>query len=175
MSAVFDAVNDDDVKSLRSALAAGASVDERDRMRRTPLMYAAMEGKGAMTRALIAAGADVNAQDVAGLSALHFAAQEYRAAIVKSLLKRGASVDLRNEFGNTPLSTAVFYSRGGGTVIRALLAAGANPNRRNNYGVSPLGLAKTIANFDVLPFFERTKTTPARTKKPKEHRKRRTS
>ena len=42
----------------------GASIDESDDVKRTPLMFAAMEGSGAVIDALIDAGAAVNFQSV---------------------------------------------------------------------------------------------------------------
>jgi len=48
----------------------------------------------------------------------------------------------------------VFYSKGKGAVIRLLRQNGADDNLANKHGVTPLGLAKTIANFDVLQHFK---------------------
>jgi ankyrin repeat protein len=137
----------------RATLARYPDPDVRDRVKRTPLMYAVVHGHEDVAQLLLDAGADVNAQDRAGLSALHFAAQEYRAAIVRILLSRGARVDLVDKYGNAPLWTATFSSRGRGDVINLLLAAGGDPDGENKNGASPRKLAELIGNYDVKQFF----------------------
>ena len=96
----------------------------------------------------------VSARDSDGFTPLHFAAQETRGDVIEVLVAAGAEVDATDNWGNTPLSRAVFNSRGRGEAVLALLAAGADPNRENNYGVSPLALAHKIANFNVRQFFD---------------------
>lgn len=54
----------------------------------------------------------------------------------------------------TPLSTAVFNSRGNGGLIRLLRRHGADPWHPNNTGHTPVGAARLIANYDVAQFFE---------------------
>jgi uncharacterized protein len=120
---------------------------------RTPLHYAAADGRIEEVARLLAAGADANAQDDNGWSPLHFAAQAISAGATQALLAAGANTELRDSFGNTALSTAVFASKGDGSVIKLLRTAGADPHAANSSGVTPLGLARTIANYDVAQFF----------------------
>jgi len=94
-----------------------------------------------------------NAQDDDGRTPLHFACQEGSAEIVRALIAAGAMVDTRESYGKTPLSTAVFNSRGDGTVIALLRAAGADPQVANDSGVTPRSLARSSGNFDVAQFF----------------------
>jgi ankyrin repeat protein len=84
---------------------------------------------------------------------LHFAAQGWSPLACIALLDAGAPIDARDNDGNTPLSRAVFESRGRGGVIRLLRDRGADPTLTNDHGVSPLSLPRTIANFDVRRFF----------------------
>jgi ankyrin repeat protein len=102
---------------------------------------------------LVRLGAHVNARDKTAQTPLHFAAQEYQLEMVHFLAEKGAFIDAQDSFGNTPLSTAVFRSRGRGEVIEALLSYGADKHLKNNYDVSPESLAYTIANYDVRQFF----------------------
>jgi len=125
-----------------------------DRIGRTPLHYAALDGDAARVRQLLASGLIADAADDNGWTPLHFAAQSNAADATAILLDAGASVDAQEANGNTPLSTAVFNSRGHGEVIKLLRAHGANPHAKNDHGVSPLSLARTIANFDVRQFFQ---------------------
>lgn len=98
-------------------------------------------------------GDDPNSADDNGLTPLHFACQANSVEVVELLVKAGAKVDPRDVHGNTPLSTAVFNSRGKGEVIQLLRKAGADPLVQNSHGVSPVNLARTIANADVRKFF----------------------
>jgi ankyrin repeat protein len=125
-----------------------------DRMGRTPLHHAALEGNAGRVRQLLASGLVADAPDDNGWTPLHFAAQSNAAEATALLLEAGASVDVRDAHGNTPLSTAVFNSRGYGEVIELLRSHGADPQAKNNHGVSPLSLARTIANFDVRQYFQ---------------------
>ena len=118
-----------------------------DREGRTDLHYAARDGDLASVQKLIA-------QDKRGWAPLHFAAQARSEEVSKCLFAHGASVDSADSFGNTPLATATFNSRGDGSVIRVLRAAGADPKRKNKSGVSAVSLARTIANFDVAQFYD---------------------
>lgn len=70
------------------------------------------------------------------------------------LLSIGARVDSQDAFGNSPLSSAVFNSKGRGTFIELLRAHGADPMLPNKAGQTPVGLARLIGNYDVAQFFE---------------------
>ena len=56
-------------------------------------------------------------------------------------------------FGCLALFVAVFNSNGRGELIQLLRSRGANPNHANASGQTPVGLAKLIANHDVVKFF----------------------
>lgn len=128
-----------------------------DKLGRSPLHYVALDyekGRQSMEIVrLVQEGYECNQQDKNGWTPLHFATQENSLEAVEALIRAGADVDIVDEHGNTPLWRAVFSSKGNGEVIKALLKAGANPNRPNLHGVSPQGLAGTIANYDLEPFF----------------------
>lgn len=120
---------------------------------RTQLVNATIEGNVDLVRTLISKGADVNLVDSNGWSALHFAAQGFDHQIASLLLEHSAQVDAQDVEGNTPLSNAVFNSKGQGDLIELLLSHGADMNLKNKHGVSPLDLAKSIGNYDVAQFF----------------------
>jgi uncharacterized protein len=84
---------------------------------------------------------------------LHFAAQQGAIAAAEILLAAGAQVDTAYSYGNTPLSTAAFNSRGRGELIRLLRRHGADPWHPNNTGQTPVGTARLIGNYDVAQFF----------------------
>lgn len=124
-----------------------------DEYGRTSLHYAAADGKVEEVIRLLSGGANPNAQDDNGWTALHFAAQAVSPRATEALLAAGAQTELKDSSGNTALSTAVFASRGNGSVIELLRRAGADPHAANSSGVTPLSLARTIANFNVRQFF----------------------
>jgi len=124
-----------------------------DRQGRTPLHYAALANDTDAVSRLLSEGADPNVPDRDGFTALHFAAQQSAVAAAEALLAAGAQIDPVNSYGNTPLFTAVFNSRGRGELIRLLRRHGADPWRPNNTGHTPVGTARIIANYDVAQFF----------------------
>jgi ankyrin repeat protein len=125
-----------------------------DRMGRTPLHYAVVDGKLDEAKKLLAAGADASARDDNGWTPLHFAAQGWRVDFADLLLSSGAEIDAQDSHGNTPLGKAVFNSKGRGDLIALLRAHGADPTLENKHGVSPLSLARTIANDEVMQYLD---------------------
>lgn len=97
---------------------------------------------------------DVNEQEEAtGFTALHYCAQNQYLDIAKLLIDNGAVIDVKDNYGNTPLFKAVFFSEGKTEMIELLLKAGANPNAKNDSDVSPRELAENIGDFDVTKCF----------------------
>jgi uncharacterized protein len=152
VDAFWDAVCAGDVEALSRSLETGVGIDTRDGEGRSALLHAVIDRRLGVAQFLIERGAHVNLQDRHGWGALHFAAQNYDAAMTELLLKHEASVDLQDEHGNSPLSTAVFNSRGRGEVIKLFMGHGANKHLKNKHGVSPHELASIIANYDVAQF-----------------------
>jgi ankyrin repeat protein len=124
-----------------------------DPERRAPLHYAALQNNRLSVDALIRDGADPNAKDRLGFTPLHLAAQEWAVDAAKFLLDHGAEVDAINIYGNTPLFTAVFNSKGRAEMIDLLRRYGADPAKVNVSGQTPVGLARQIGNYGVARFF----------------------
>src|SRR5262249_36888965 len=104
-----------------------------DRMGRTALHYAALDGDAGRVRQVLVSGLIASAAKNNGGTPLHLAAQSNAANATAVLLRAGASLGARDVHGNTPLFTAVFNSRGFGEVIKLLRAHGANPFAKNNH------------------------------------------
>ncbi|HEX4403100.1 MAG TPA: ankyrin repeat domain-containing protein [Galbitalea sp.] len=124
-----------------------------DQYGRIPLHYASLHDDVSLATQLIADGQDVNAQDKAGFTPLHFVAQPTSTGAARLLVEHGGDVNLADRHGNGPLWTAVFNSRGEGTIIQLLRENGADPLHANTHGGTPMALSRQIANYDVRQYF----------------------
>lgn len=155
MATVIECVSRNDPAGLRLVIAQAVDVNERDSDGRTALMHAVLNNCLEIARLLLDSGAQVDAQDDLGNTALHYAAQEHNPDMASLLIEVGkASVDMEDNHGNTPLWRAVFNSQGRGDLISILLHSGAKKDHRNKYGKTPISLAKTIANYNIIQFFD---------------------
>ena len=110
---------------VRLLIAAGATVDVRNRRGAEALHYAADGGPGApgwnpqaqaaTIAALIAAGADPNAADMGGVTPLHRAVRNRCAAAVRALLDGGAHAGAKTARGTTPAQLATRTTGRGGS------------------------------------------------------------
>ena len=157
----------DRAQSIQSELsekliAAGADLEARDTIGRTPLLAVAYADDVGIKLAcpdgfyalgplpprpiierLLAAGADVNARDVADNTMLMLMAQE-DIGIVKLLMDAGASVDGQNRHGYSALLFAA--SDGNAAVVRLLLDAGVEVDLRDENDFTPLHHAVHFAS-----------------------------
>ena len=90
-----------DVGSLKSALDAGADVNELDGKGWTALMHAVDQGNVLVAEALIAFGADLNVRARDGATALFMATVLAQPHIAELLLKAGADIAIRGPQGKT--------------------------------------------------------------------------
>jgi hypothetical protein len=95
-NALCDSAEKDDLSAASKVIREGVGVNSRDKLRRTPLMYAAANGAMHVFDLLLAEGADVNARDALGWTALMFAAQTDNLTIAHALLRHGANRRLRD-------------------------------------------------------------------------------
>ncbi len=90
----------------------------------------------------IKAGANVNAKDEKDTqkTALHYAAENGQIELTDLLVRKGANVNAADDYGLTPLHTAVvgLYAKPNVETVKNLLKAGANVNARDGNRKTPL-------------------------------------
>ena len=114
------------------------SIDQQDRLGRSALHRAALNGDLAQVKALIAQGANVNNKSTVG-TPLYYAVDEGHVGIVKELVENGANVNEPNGIGYLPLDTAkenlgIAFSPEDrmkfAEVVQYLLSKGAKQNKK---------------------------------------------
>ncbi|EAY03662.1 hypothetical protein TVAG_145310 [Trichomonas vaginalis G3] len=85
----------------------GANVNSIVNNEKTPLQFAAENGKKEVTEFLLSHGADVNSPDVTGWTPLHFAVKNSSNEIAQLLIWHGAKIEAKNSDFETPLHVAV--------------------------------------------------------------------
>lgn len=137
---LMHAVKVGDHDGALKAIAAGASLEARDRFGYTPLMWAVMRQRAGLVDTLLARGADVRARDLLfGYTALHFAAEGPSIEITSALLRAGAEVDAEADTGDTPFEMACRAAID--SQVNLLLPSVAKSATVNRHGRTPLFVA----------------------------------
>jgi len=137
--------NNDKVMKLLSEF----GIDSCDSYLRTPLMWATFYNNIELLDLLIKNGANMNHQDRNGYCALHFAGQQKHFDSAKLLIDNGANINLTDIHGNSPISTAIFNSKGDYKLVRLYVLNGADLDIENKHNMTSRKLAETIAGFDL--------------------------
>jgi hypothetical protein len=149
-SALYNAAERGDLKTVRTLVDQGATFNERtgfDGL--VPLVGAAENGKLEVVQFLLDRGADVNKTDDFEATALHGAASGGYLPIAQLLLDRGANVNSQNRFKFTPLAVAA--SKGHAQMVRLLLERGADASIPDYWGTQPLWWAvRDAGNAEVV-------------------------
>ncbi|XP_018330133.2 ankyrin repeat and MYND domain-containing protein 2 [Agrilus planipennis] len=106
---IFEAIEKNDVVSLKNLLVNKQNVNILDENLMTPLQHAAYKGNKEMVQALLDQGADVNlCKHVHEYTALHFAGLSGNAEVCSLLLLAGAKTNAVNSVGRTAAQMAAF-------------------------------------------------------------------
>lgn len=139
-SQLFGLAERGDVAALQTGIKGGAVVDAvapgGNHSGMSPIMIAALHGKGDAIKALAEGKANVNMRGPGGKTALTYAAGWADAATVRALLDANARVDERTDDRWTALMIAA--GRGSDDVVKMLVDSGADVNARNRWGQTPL-------------------------------------
>ena len=105
---LIEAAKDGNVEVVQTLLDAGADVDKSDKLRYTPLHWAAMwKANVEVVKILLGTGAEVNKVNRWGKTPLQIT---NRKDVAKILLKNGADHNKEDQYGNTPLHEVVMFS-----------------------------------------------------------------
>jgi ankyrin repeat protein len=113
-----------------------ADVSARDRVQRTPLAVASMEGHDEAVSLLCEAGSHLSARDSYGFAPQHLACRQNHLAVMRILLVSDADVDLLTTQGESCLYMAC--EAGFEAIADELIRYGANLDPRNLGHFSPL-------------------------------------
>jgi ankyrin repeat protein len=160
-SALSHAVIEKDVARIREIIDAGADVNAKDALDRTPLHLAAFHGWTEIIDLLIVHGADVNARDLTAMPPLHAAViSGKQGAAVQMLLDRHADLHAINKEGQTALHLAA--ATGQPKLTKFLIDRGANVHQADFDGQLPVYYARRNHHPQTTAVLERAaKEKPA--------------
>ena len=146
---IHDAASSGDLEQLQKMVVQGADVNEKAAREETPLMLAALAGKGEIVNYLLQRGADINARNTSGMTALHAAAYAGYSDIVRLLIAKGADVnDASNRFGVTALHVAAEENHI--ETVKTLLDLGGDVSVIEINGYSALSRSGFREHWEVL-------------------------
>jgi len=118
-------------------IAAGAKIEARNSLGRTPLIIAAWRGNTGALNSIIAQNPDIEARDRDRWTALLQAAASGNKENVEALINKGASVNVKDNVEMTPLHWAV-RENFTPELVDLLINHGAELNARDHTGMTPL-------------------------------------
>lgn len=139
MTALFVAVEQGNVATVRTLLEFGAKINARDDERRTPIMMLDDDATPELVQLLIGYGAKIKAVDKSNNNVLHHAVEYADAKVLQILIDEGADVNAQNDEGKTPLMIAA--DEEDIDCIKVLLNADAKVNLRDKEGKTALTVA----------------------------------
>ncbi|MEI0525256.1 ankyrin repeat domain-containing protein [Brachyspira murdochii] len=154
---LFSAVENNNIKKVKSYLEQGANCNALDSYNRTALINASVCGYDDIAKLLIEEGTDVNIQDKAGATALMYTARDTNYEMVEFLLKNGANVNIRDISGETALYYTIEHNSFGQEnetenaikILNLLIEYGADVNTKDDDGASLLDVSYRISeSFD---------------------------
>lgn len=145
---IFDAINNNDLNSVKNIIASGGNVNVVNKDGLTALTVASEKGNIDIVKELINAGANVNGASSVGWTPLMGACFEGNIEVVKELISAGANV---NAFGIKYKNTALMQAIRGENpeIVKILVEAGADINMRNANGETAYDKAMEVGLTEV--------------------------
>ncbi|XP_041358942.1 poly [ADP-ribose] polymerase tankyrase-like [Gigantopelta aegis] len=127
----------------------GATVQLRDRLGRSSVIHAAMNGSSNVLSYLLNIGADPHRGDNSTNTPLHYASAYGWYFCVKLLLEAGANANVANDWKTTP--TSIAYMKGHLGIVNLLLTeAGVDTNFQDDQGMTLLSTACSSVLYSEL-------------------------
>lgn len=153
-TAIFEAVSDGDLETVRNLLSTGVDINVQNLMGGESLLHdAAWHGHRELTAFLISNGAHVDVKNDSKSTPLHWAAVKGYRDIAKLLISNGADVQWESTSGNTPLHKAAYY--GYRDLVALLILNGARFDTQNHYKKTPLILAEEQGHTEIVDLFKK--------------------
>lgn len=84
------------------------------------------------------------------MTPLHYCAANNSFDVAEVLLKNSVQINISDKFGNQPLWTAVFNSKGNYWLVVQLVNLGSDCDYKNISNKSPLDFAKQIQDIELI-------------------------
>lgn len=155
MTALMNAVNNNDVAAVKKLIAQGVNVSELDASHDAPLVMAAYLGHAEIVALLLEAGADVTAVDPGmKATALHAAAYAGRTEAAKLLIQYHVEIDRQGpNNGYTALHDAIWQNNI--DTAEVIINAGANLTLKSHSGQTPLDFARSKNRREIVALIEK--------------------
>jgi len=175
---LMEAVESNNLESVRMLVSRGANINYRGQHGETPLIKSMFCEDTRICRFLLDAGAEVNLATINGYSPLSFACLQNNFEFARMLCGHRADISQRTQEGWTPLilastNSSVFFDNMNHPffhnfseiifkyahyhpdfnpvhIVNLLLDCGADPDESNIFGTTPLMAAASMANYPIL-------------------------
>ncbi|MBL4658322.1 MAG: ankyrin repeat domain-containing protein [Flavobacteriales bacterium] len=134
------AIEKGDLSKVEKLINRGEDVNSKSDNGRTPLMFAAFQGRTRIVKLLVDAGVDMNVTNTEGSTALIIASVKGHTEVVEVLANAGASLNLQNKIGRTALICATIYENT--KAAKILIHQGADLGKQDDEGHNALFYAK---------------------------------
>lgn len=157
----------DDIRGVELLLSRGADPGRRGRLKRTPLMAAALADNGKIADILLRAGADIDARDRFGISALMEAARAGANSVLEEALFWEPDTAFRDKSGRTALHVAAASRKADARTVALLMQMGADPTARSTDGSTPRRLAEKLDREEIVKALQAPRTPPPAPREPR--------
>ncbi len=147
---LLQAVSEGNADAIKSLLASGASVNDRDKNYDgiSAIFVAVEQGNVETVRTLLEFGAKINARSDDKRTPLMSLDGDATPELVRTLLAYGAKIKAVDNAGNNVLHRIASY--GAADILDILIVEGAKINARNNEGQTPLMIAADYENLEAV-------------------------
>lgn len=123
----------------------GVDILIKDRLKQTPMYYAARDGKIEVIKFLMCQGVNIDNIDIYGQNAIYYAISRGHLDICRLMKQYGSNHDMADQIGQTPIFYAIQSDKI--DALQWLLSIGCNVNTRDQRGATPISTAMRHKKF----------------------------